>query len=107
LARAFAVHPIKNKENAMTKVAGRIYKRQPPNPVQALGRRHKYAIGQTVTLLKAAGPRLPRKVEEANTNEFEITRLLPEQGPDFLYRVKNASTAQERVVSESEINPKA
>ena len=90
----------------MTKVAGRIYKTQPAVRPQALGRRHKFAIGQTVTLLKVAGPRLPRKLEEANTNEFEITRLLPEQGPDFLYRVKNASTAQERVVSESEISLK-
>jgi hypothetical protein len=90
----------------MTKVAGRIYKTQPIMRTQALSRRHKYAIGQTVTLLKVAGPRLPRKVEDANTNEFEITRLLPEQGPDFLYRVKNASTAQERVVTESEISLK-
>lgn len=90
----------------MTKVAGRIYKTQPAMRAQALGRRHKYAIGQTVTLLKVAGPRLPRKLEESNTNEFEITRLLPEQGPDFHYRVKNASTAQERVVSESEISLK-
>jgi hypothetical protein len=90
----------------MTKIAGRVYKTQPTMTTQALSRRHKYAIGQTVTLLKVAGPRLPRKVEETNNNEFEITRLLPEQGPDFLYRVKNAATAQERVVSESEINLK-
>lgn len=90
----------------MTKIAGRIYKTQPAMRTQALARHHKYAIGQTVTLLKVAGPRLPRKVEEMNTNEFEITRLLPEQGPDFLYRVKNQSTAQERVVSESEISLK-
>lgn len=91
----------------MTKIAGRIYRSTGPTTAQALGRRHKFSIGQMVTLLKAAGPRLPRKVEETNTNEFEITRLLPEQGPDFLYRVKNASTAQERVVSESEISLKS
>ncbi len=93
----------------MTKIAGRIYQSQQKAVarVSELGRRHKFNIGQTVTLLKVAGPRLPRKMEDANTNEFEITRLLPEQGPDFLYRVKNATTSQERVVSESEISPKA
>jgi len=91
----------------MTKVAGRIYKTQPAARTQSLERRHKFSIGQTVTLLKVAGPRLPRKLEESNSNEFEITRLLPEQGPDFLYRVKNSSTSQERVVSESEISLKS
>ena len=91
----------------MTKIAGRIYQsQQAAARAPTLTRRHKFTIGQTVTLLKVAGPRLPRKLEDANTNEFEITRLLPEQGPDFLYRVKNAATAQERVVSESEISPK-
>jgi len=90
----------------MTKIAGRIYKSQPPSRATVLGRRHKYTIGQLVTLIKVAGPRLPRKTEETIATEFEITRLLPEQGPDFLYRVKNATTAQERVVSESEINLK-
>jgi hypothetical protein len=39
----------------MTKIAGRVYKTQPAMTTQALSRRHKYAIGQTVTLLKVAG----------------------------------------------------
>lgn len=52
----------------MTKVAGRIYKSQIPTRTPALGRRHKFSIGQMVTLLKVAGPRLPRKAEETNTN---------------------------------------
>lgn len=92
----------------MTKIAGRIYQSQQKTVVRApsIGPRHKFNIGQTVTLMKVAGPRLPRKMEDANTHEFEITRLLPEQGPDCLYRVKNATTSQERVVSESEISPK-
>lgn len=92
----------------MTKVAGRVYQSLAPARVrQGAGRRHKYSIGQTVTLLSGAGPRLPRKLEEDNANEFEITRLLPEQGIDFMYRVKNSVTSQERVVTESEIRPKA
>ena len=90
----------------MTKIAGRVYKAQPGLRMQGLERRHKYVIGQTVPLLRAAGPRLPRKQEEADSNEFEITRLLPEQGADFLYRVKNSYTSQERVVTESEISLK-
>jgi hypothetical protein len=91
----------------MTKIAGRVYQSQAPTRLQpSLARRHKYIIGQMVTLVKAAGPRLPRKMEEASGTEFEITRLLPVQGPDFLYRVKNAATEQERVVTESEISPK-
>ncbi len=86
------------------KIAGRVYASQAtPSRPDSRARRHKYSVGQTVTLVKIAGTRLPRKVEDTLGNEFQVTRLLPEQGADFHYRIKSASTEQERVVSESEI----
>jgi hypothetical protein len=71
---------------------------------ERITRRHKYSVGQMVKLFSVVGVRTSRSIEKsAAGNEFEITRLLPEEGADFHYRVKNAVTGQERVAAESEI----
>ncbi len=66
--------------------------------------RHAYAVGQMVKVLPSAFGRRPKEVESSvSGNSFEITRLLPEVASSFQYRIKNMTTGQERVVTESEI----
>jgi hypothetical protein len=57
---------------------------------------HKYKIGQKVKFLNPIGR---TTVEE----DFEVTRLLPSDRTNVLYRIKGADTGQERVVTEVEI----
>lgn len=67
-------------------------------------RRHKFKIGEFVTLARAASLIRPKEAQrDFLTARFEITRLLPEQGQSFHYRVKDATTGQERVVAEDSI----
>ncbi len=69
-------------------------------------RRHKYTIGQTVALRWPATSVRPKDPKRSQADSmFEITRLLPEQGDLFHYRVKNATTGQERVVAEVDLQP--
>lgn len=68
---------------------------------------YKYSIGQTVALrwpATSVRPKDPKRSQADST--FEITRLLPEQGDLVHYRVKNATTGQERVVAEIDLHSK-
>ncbi len=61
---------------------------------------HKFAIGQKLSFS-------PGRFEHERTPSlFEVTRLLPAEGTDLQYRVKNMSSGQERVVRESQLNSK-
>jgi hypothetical protein len=65
---------------------------------------HAFKVGQLVSVRPQEFLRTSRAVEQAlYSSNFEITRLLPVSGPEFQYRVRNAATGQERVVTESEI----
>lgn len=100
--------PAAKPQVSLTKIAGRVYlNRGASRPPARLGQapQHKFSVGQRITLPAGIAPRLPRKAQDDANAEFEITRLLPVQGPDLMYRVKNAATSQERVVAESEITP--
>lgn len=70
-------------------------------------RQHKYAVGQAVMLRWPANVARPKGVNANTATAFEVTRLLPEQGDFFHYRVKNAATGQERVVAEIDLRTEA
>ena len=58
---------------------------------------HKFRIGQSVYFTS-------RPIGHMIANStYEVVRLLPSDGADFQYRVKNPKEAFERVVKESQI----
>jgi hypothetical protein len=59
---------------------------------------HKYQVGETVyfTASNVARP--------AATGVYEIIKLLPTDGDDCQYRIKNATEAFERVARESQLD---
>jgi hypothetical protein len=59
---------------------------------------HKYTVGQTVTFSPSGSPR------SFADNIFKIVRLLPAEGNDNQYRVKNTTDGHERVVKESQLS---
>ena len=58
---------------------------------------HKYQIGQTVYFTSR-----PIGHMVANST-YEVVRLLPSDGDDFQYRIKNPKEAFERVARESQL----
>ena len=60
-------------------------------------REHKFTIGQTVYFTS----RLIGHMQANST--YEIVRLLPSDGADYQYRIKNANEPYDRVVRESEL----
>jgi hypothetical protein len=78
--------------------------RFPAEPRRPVLTAHAFKVGQLVSVRPQTALRTSRAVEQAlYSSNFEITRLLPASGPEFQYRVRNAATGQERVVTESEI----
>jgi hypothetical protein len=58
---------------------------------------HKYHLGETVYF---ASRRLGHM---AANSTYRIVRLLPSDGADYQYRIKNQNEAFERVVRESQL----
>lgn len=60
--------------------------------------KHKYNVGETVyfTASNVARP--------AASGTYEVIRLLPTDGDDCQYRIKNSTEAFERVAKESQLN---
>ena len=59
---------------------------------------HKFKIGQAVHYTSGLyGGASARGV-------YQITQLLPPEGDDFQYKIKNAAVAHERVAKESQLN---
>jgi hypothetical protein len=60
--------------------------------------KHKYNVGETVyfTASNVARP--------AASGTYEVIRLLPTDGDDYQYRIKNSTEAFERVAKESQLN---
>lgn len=58
---------------------------------------HKFKIGQTVTFTPGLSSPTSRG------GRYEVTRLLPADGSDNQYRVKNAEDGHERVVREMQL----
>jgi hypothetical protein len=59
---------------------------------------HKFTLGQTVRYI--AGP-LNRATADGS---FKIMKLLPPDGDEYQYRIKNTEEAFERVAKESQLD---
>jgi hypothetical protein len=65
---------------------------------------HKYKVGQRVRFFQHTSTLSARKEEpKAYFERYEVTRLLPNNGTEFQYRIKACTGSEERVVTESEI----
>jgi hypothetical protein len=59
---------------------------------------HKFKVGQAVSFMSGFFGR-------GRTNGiYKVTQLLPPEGDDCQYRIKNADEAHERVVKESQLD---
>jgi hypothetical protein len=59
---------------------------------------HKFKVGQSVSFM--SGP-----FGRGGVNAiYKVTQLLPSEGDDYQYRIKNAEEPHERVVKESQLN---
>ncbi len=59
---------------------------------------HRYTLGQTVRYI--AGP-----LNRANAGgTFKIVKLLPPDGDEYTYRIRNQGEAFERVAKESQLD---
>jgi hypothetical protein len=59
---------------------------------------HKFKIGQSVSY--TSGP----FGAGSASGIYQITQLLPPEGDDFQYKIKNAAEPHERVAKESQLN---
>ena len=60
--------------------------------------KHKYKVGQSVSFAS-------RPFGRGGTNGiYTVTQLLPPEGDDYQYRIKNADEPHERVVKESQFD---
>ncbi|MGB7036700.1 MAG: hypothetical protein WBD71_14385 [Xanthobacteraceae bacterium] len=59
---------------------------------------HKFKIGQTVSF--SSGP----FGRGSTSGLYKVTQLLPPEGDDCQYRIKNANEPHERVVKESQLD---
>ena len=58
---------------------------------------HKFSVGQNVHLTSGMIGR------SATKGPYRVLRLLPQEGEDFLYRIKSNGEAYERVARESQL----
>ena len=59
---------------------------------------HKYTVGQTVQYTAGAFGR------SKTTGAFQVVKLLPSEGDEFLYRIKCEGEPYERVAKESQLD---
>lgn len=60
-------------------------------------RTHKYRVGQTVSYTSSPISR------PGASGSYQVVRLLPSDGEDYQYRIKNPGEAFERVAKESQL----
>ena len=60
-------------------------------------RAHKYRVGQTVSYTSSPISR------PGASGSYQVVRLLPSDGDDYQYRIKNPGEAFERVAKESQL----
>lgn len=61
-------------------------------------RKHRYKVGDTVRL------NAPKQQQGTPSGYYKITRLLPAEGQDFQYRVRDSREGREHVVFESHLS---
>ncbi|MBB6250778.1 hypothetical protein [Nitrospirillum iridis] len=58
---------------------------------------HKFNVGQTLDFT-------PHRLGEMPADgRYEVVRLMPREGKEFLYRVRSVKTGQERMVYETQL----
>ena len=60
---------------------------------------HKFSLGQTLAFAPSR-----MELRQAAASLFEVTRLLPSDGSEWLYRIRNAQGGVERVARESQLS---
>ena len=68
----------------------------PPSPLSTL-RAHRFSVGQTVSYTSSPITR------PGASGSYKVVRLLPSDGDDYQYRIKNPGEAFERVAKESQL----
>ncbi len=63
----------------------------------AMFRAHKYRVGQTVLYTSSPISR------PGASGSYKVVKLLPSDGDDYQYRIKNPGEAFERVAKESQL----
>jgi len=63
----------------------------------SVARSHRFRVGQTVFYTSSPISR------PGASGSYEVVRLLPSDGDDYQYRIKNAGEAFERVAKESQL----
>jgi hypothetical protein len=61
-------------------------------------REHKFKVGQSVNFTSGPFGR------GGTSGVYKVTQLLPAEGDDYQYRIKNADEPHERVVKESQLD---
>ena len=69
-------------------------RKRPPEPLTS---RHKFKVGQLVSYLGRGSA----------SGLYQVTLLLPPEGPVFQYRIKNVNEPHERVAKEHELRSAA
>lgn len=59
---------------------------------------HRFKVGQSVTFTSGPFGRA------GTTGTYKVTQLLPPEGDDNQYRIKNSDEPHERVVKESQLD---
>jgi len=67
--------------------------------IEGLVAGYRFKVGQSVSFMSGPFGR------GGTNNIYTITQLLPPEGDDYQYRIKNADEPHERVVKESQLNP--
>ena len=100
--KAAAPQPRRGRAQVVDKV---IRTSSPPmqpmaSPVQQeiIVRSHKYRVGETVFFNS------PSFGRAAATGSYTVVKLLPSEGDDYQYRIKNTDEAFERVAKESQLD---
>jgi hypothetical protein len=71
---------------------------QPIAPQSIVLRSHKYQVGEIVYYTS------PSFGRAAATGSYTVVKLLPSEGDDYQYRIKNTEEAFERVAKESQLD---
>ncbi len=71
---------------------------QPAAPRPIVLRSHKYQVGEIVYYTS------PSFGRAAATGSYTVVKLLPSEGDDYQYRIKNTEEAFERVAKESQLD---
>jgi hypothetical protein len=87
----------KSEPNNAMKIAAAITVAPPVAARSPILRTHKFRVGQTVLYTSSPISR------PGASGTYKVVRLLPSDGDDYQYRIKNSGEAFERVAKESQL----